>query len=219
MAYDDDGLEAIFENDEPGIEGWDREWSEAFPRYNSAYRRTGRTAVATPRPHRPTAGVRGGTVQTAGGGRAQVTLPAAVTPKDAFDTAIKELKIDIAKQAEAIRKIDQTLDTNTSMLDKKINGVVVDLKKTQSNSQFSTMLPLLLNKTPQLTSFSVADPDGTKKETKVASSTFASGDDLGLLLAMMAMSGGMGGGSSGSGDNSSMMLMMLLAMGGLGKKS
>jgi hypothetical protein len=212
MAYDDDGLEAIFENDDPGNESWDREWSEAFPRYNSAYRKTGRTAIATPRPHRPSAGVRGGTVQTAGGGRAQVTLPAAVTPKETFDNAIKELKADIAKQAEAIRKVDQTLDTNTSMLDKKVNTVVADLKKTQSNSSFSTMLPLLLSQPPKLTSFT---NEATNVETKVKSSTFASGDNLGLLLAVMAMSGGLGGSSNG-GDNSSMMLMMMLAFGGLG---
>jgi hypothetical protein len=209
MAYDDTELESIFENDDEGGEGWDREWSEAFPRYRSAYKKTGRTAINAPKPHRPTAGVRGGTVQTPGGGRAAVTLPTAVTPKDAFDTAIKELKADIARQAEAIRKVDQTLDTNTTMLDKKITLVTTDLKKSQQNSQFSSMLPLLLSRPPEIKSLTSKLPNGTTGTVEIEKTEYKAGDSSALLM-MMAMGGGFGG--SGSGDNSNM-LMMALAFG------
>src|SRR5688572_27482116 len=116
MAYDD---EVLLESDDEAFtsdEGWDKEMGEALPKYRRAYSKTGRTSIWQPRAARPVQGVKGGTVQTAGGGRAQVSLPAPVATKGAVDAAIKELKADIAKQSEALRRIDQTLDANTSTL-------------------------------------------------------------------------------------------------------
>jgi len=211
MAYDDSSLEALF--DDPRSEGWDREWSEAFPNYTR--RPMPHTPAGFPKPPTPVAGVRGGTITTSGGGRGQVTLPTAVAAKDAVDAAIKELKADIAKQAEAINRVDKTLDTNTAMLDKKINGVSSDLKKLQQNSQFSSMLPLLLTRPPDIDSFT----DSDKKTTTVTATKYKSGDNTGLLLAMMAMGGGLGGSGGLGGDGSSSALMLALAFGAFDKKN
>jgi hypothetical protein len=213
MPYDDELIESLLEDDEAFIqdEGWDREAAEALPRYRRAYPQSGRTFVGLPRPARPVPGIRGGVVRTPGGGRAQVTLPTAAATKDAVDAIVKELKADIAKNAAAIQKVDKTLDTNTSMLDKKITAVQSDLKKVQQQSQFSTMLPLLISQPPKLASITAqgASP------TVITDTKYQSGDSTGLLLAMMAMTGGLGGGAGG-GDTSTA-LILALALGGFGK--
>ncbi len=213
MNYDET-LESFLESDDEGFtdEGWDKESAEALPRYRRAYSKGGRTSVAQPRAARPVQGVKGGVVQTAGGGRAQVNLPAPVATKEAVDAAIKELKADIAKQAEALRKVDKTLDTNTSVLDKKITSVQGEVKKMAQSSQFSALLPLLISKPPEIDSIKAK---GQTTAVEIESTKYKSGDNSGLLLAMLAMSGGFGGGS-GSGDSSSA-LLLAVALGGFGK--
>lgn len=213
MPFDDSETLGLLEDDESFVqdEGWDRELGEALPRYRRAYAPTGRTSILSPRPARPLPGVRGGVIQTPGGGRAQVTLPAALAPKDAVDAVVRELKADIAKNAVAIQKVDKTLDTNTSVLDKKISAMQGDLKKMQQQSQFSAILPMLISKPPEIESFK-NKATGAVTDVEAGSTKYKSGDNMGLLLAMMTMSGGFGGGGSG-GDNSSA-LLLAVALGG-----
>lgn len=217
MPYDDEAIESLLEDDEAFVqdEGWDQEVGEALPRYRRAYPRTGRTFIGLPRPARPVPGIRGGVVRTPGGGRAQVTLPAAAATKEAVDAIVKELKTDIAKNAAAIQKVDKTLDTNTSVLDKKIAAAQGDLKKVQQQSQFSTMLPLLISRPPDIKSLT---PTGTATPVVYDKTEYKAGDSTGLLLAMMAMTGGLGGGTGGAGGDTNTALILALALGAFDKK-
>lgn len=91
------------------------------------------------------------------------------------------------------------------MLDKKIGAVQNDLKKSQQQSQFSTMLPLLISQPPKLESFTAQ----SGVTTTITDTKYKSGDSTGLLLAMMAMGGGLGGGSGGDMNNSLILAMAL----------
>ena len=202
--YDDEAVRSLFEDDD---EAWVRRDDEAlseatYPRY-----RRGRSLR---RPlNRRADGLRGGTVRTRAGD-AQIQFQKPVATKESVDALAKELR-------EAIKKIDQTLDKNTSMLDKKINAIETAAKKGQQQSSQGMLFPLLLNKPPQIEKLKLPSqvaagttlPGNLKAgdEIPIDTTTYKKDDNLLLLLALM-MSGGMGG----SGDSSSNMMPMMLAL-------
>jgi hypothetical protein len=200
-------------------EAWARgdEPSEAIPGpiYQRQYAGGGgiRTPIA---PARPVTGLAGGVVNTPAG-QAQVRFEKPLATKESVDELAKELKKELALQAEAIKKVDQTLDKNTAVLDKKIAAVNSATKKGLENAQQMSILPLLLSKPPQIASVQWSATEGANAfaasgTATVANTTYASDNNLMLPLVLM-MSGGFGGGSSG--DSSNMLLLALVLSGGL----
>jgi len=168
-------------------------------------------------PPRPISGLAGGTVNTPAG-QAQVRFDKPLATKESVDELAKELKKELASQAAAIKKIDQTVDKNTAILDKKVATVQSTVKKGLDNVQQMSILPMLLSKPPQITSLrwdaaQGANAFGASGTAAVASggTTYASDSNLGLMLILM-MSGGFGGGSGESSGDSSNMLLLALAL-------
>ncbi|MGB7292644.1 MAG: hypothetical protein WBD99_10770 [Thermodesulfobacteriota bacterium] len=210
---EDEGLLELIEGDD---EGWEKEaFGEARrpPRYKRKY--TGRAGPfgRRPRPLRPVKGLTGGAIRTPAG-TAQVRFAKPLATKESVDNLAKELRKEISLNAEAIKKVDKTVDTNTSTLDKKITAIDTTLKKGQQQSQQMSILPLLLTKPPQIESLTEAPPAGSPPGTlpttvTIQNTTYKKDDSFFLIFAMMAMSGGLGG---GMGDSSNMMMPLVLAM-------
>ncbi len=226
---DEELFESFLEEDE---ESWD-EPTEARYTYQRGAAPTG---VRMPQPYRPAPGASGARIQTPAGA-AQVQFPKPVATQEAVDTLARQLKGEIANLAASIKKVNQTLDKNTAIVDKKISAVSTNLKKSGEMNPMMMMLPLLLNKPPTLTKLTVealdpatgaifktgTAPDFTKPvDFKVDSQAVTKDDSTTtLLLIMMMMGGGMGGyGATGGGDSSNMMMMMMMVLllsGGFGK--
>ncbi|NUO07655.1 MAG: hypothetical protein HUU08_03090 [Candidatus Brocadia sp.] len=201
MPYlEEDDLE-VFEDDEALLEAEDdtEKWEETFGEARYPKYRRGR---ATRLSSRKVGGLKGGTISTPAG-RAGFKFEKPVATRESVDNLAKELRT-------AIKKVDETLDKNTSMLDKKVNAIDATLKKGQQQTQQMSMmsiLPLLLTKPPQLESITPAkDSSFTPEKPFAATATFKKEDSFFLIFALMAMTGGLGG---GTGDSSNMMNMML----------
>jgi hypothetical protein len=210
---DDEALMEVLESE--GVWGSDdngfAEARRGPGRYQSKYSGWKGTRIPQPRPARPVGGLAGGAINTPAG-KANFRFEKPVATKESVDNLAKELKKELQLNAEAIRKVDQTLDRNTSMLDKKIIALEATHKKAQSQGQMSMLLPLLLSKPPAVEKIKLgAVPTAgfvKDAEVPIAETTYKKDDSSFLLIAMMMMSGGMGGGSDGF---SSMMPLMFLS--------
>jgi hypothetical protein len=217
-AMFDTGDEEFFEGLYDDEEKWEEEWAtEAAPRY-----RRGAVSLPLParRPFRPVAGASGASIQTPAG-RAQVQFPKPVATQEAVNNLARELKAEIAALSAAIKKVNQTLDSNTAIVDKKVNTVMANWKKSQESNQMMAILPLLLTKPPTLTTLTLQAPAETGKtppdpvKYTVTTQEVKKDNTSLLLLPMMMMGGGMGGGGDSS-NMMSMMFMVLALSGGLG---
>lgn len=210
--WDDETLEML-ESEGEDWEEWDdeelpeslaeRRWRR-WPRYR---RRPRRRYYWRPRPYRPVRGARGAVIRTPAG-TARVRFPRPVATKESVDARLKELKKEISRNTVGIKKLDRTLDKNTSILDKKINTVKADLKKGMQQMQQMMLLPMLLAKPPELKSITIQKDgdDGTPTKYSVIAQKYKKSDTLTLLLPLLMMSGGFGAGA----DSSNMMVMALL---------
>lgn len=201
--FEEDDVE-LFEDDESLLvaeddtEKWEETFGEArYPRY-----RRGR---ATRLPQRRVGGLKGGSINTPAG-RAQFKFEKPVATRESVDNLAKELRA-------AIKKVDETLDKNTSMLDKKVNAIDATLKKGQQQTQQMSMmsiLPLLLTKPPQIEKIKLGEipKEGLVKDADVPiqTTTYKKDDSFFLIFALMAM---MPGGLGGTGDSSNMMPLVL----------
>lgn len=214
-GFDDEGISTLLESDdvttwEPAANG------EAIgPRYRRNTGRGGPTRVPRPTPARPVGGLGGATLNTPAG-RAQMRFEKPVATKESVDASIKELKQELAAVAATLKKVDETVDRNTAILDKKVVALETIVKKGQQGSQMGMLLPLLLSKPPELQSLRAKIGTSTEEQAVTVTDTqYKAGDNLGLLIAIMAMSGGLGGGGGGN-DSMNMLLPLLLVSGGLG---
>jgi hypothetical protein len=214
-GFDDESIAAILESDDNG--SWESFGSgEAVgPRYRRNVGRNGSAAVPRPQPARQVGGLGGASLNTPAG-RAQMKFEKPVATKESVDAAIRELKGELTAVAAAVKKVDETVDKNTAILDKKVAAIEAIQKRGQQSSQMGMLLPLLLNKPADLASLTLKPTTGTtpvEQTFTVSKTEYKEGDNMGLLIAMMAMSGGLGGGNGG--DSMSMLLPLLL-IGGLG---
>jgi hypothetical protein len=205
-AFDDEQLATLTES--YGDEGWEpaRSGEAIGPRYRRHYAGAAARPVPRPTPARPVGGAAGATIRGPGGASTQVRFEKPLATKESVDELAKELKRELAATAEAIKRVDQTLDKNTSILDKKVAALEAASKQGQQGAQMGMLLPLLLSKPPELdkVKFKTTPEGGT--ETTVESTTYKKDDNTGMLIALMAMTGGLGG---GGGDSSNMLLMAL----------
>jgi hypothetical protein len=162
-------------------------------------------------PFRPIGGVSGASIQTPAG-RAQVQFGKAVATQEAVNNLARELKGEIAGLVASVKKVNETLDKNTAMLDKKVNTVGSNFKKAQEQNQMMALLPLLLTKAPAIQKIKFKDTPTAGTDTDVESVTFKKDESSALLPLVLLM--GMGSGGV-SGDSMSMMMMALVLSGGL----
>lgn len=217
---DDEGLADLEAYDE-GFDDDDDDESLAERRRRrrrryGRYRRTRiRRTFRRPQRLRSVRSIRHGVVRTPAG-TARVRLPKAVATRSSVNARLKEIKTEIGRNTKSIKKVDATLDKNTSIVDKKVNAVSSALrrsnKKMKERLQMATLMPLLMQKDPQLESITL-QKDGTGDLTThtVTNPTYKSDSNNMLLMMMM---GGMGGG----GSSSNMMMMALVLSGGFGSK-
>lgn len=227
MAYLDDDLEGF--DDEGGslltesdTYSWQSNGSgeSVGPRYRPNYSRTGPTRVPRPAPAQPVGGLGGATLETPAG-RAQMQFAKPVATKESVDASVRDIKRDLLALAETVKKVDTTVDKNTAILDKKVLTLEAALRKSQQSAQMGLLLPLLLNKPADLASLKLTE---TGLATPATPRTFtvdetkykAADNNIGLLIAIMAMSGGGLGGGGGDGDSSNMLFLALALSGGLG---
>lgn len=202
--FEEDDVE-LFEDDESLLEAEDdtEKWEETFGEARYPRYRRGR---ATRLPQRRVGGLKGGSINTPAG-RAQFKFEKPVATRESVDNLAKELRA-------AIKKVDETLDKNTSMLDKKVNAIDATLKKGHQQTQQMSMmsiLPLLLTKPPQIEKIKLGEipKEGLVKDADVPiqTTTYKKDDSFFLIFALMAMMpGGLGG---GTGDSSNMMPLVL----------
>ena len=216
-GFDDESFATIFESDDSGTWGSGGSGEAVGPRYQRNTGRGGATAIPRPQPPRPVSGLGGASLNTPAG-RAQMKFEKPVATKESVDAAVRELKSELAAVAASVKKVDETVDKNTAILDKKVIALETIQKKGQQGSQMGMLLPLLLSKPPDIDTLTVKPSTGlsTTAETTftVTKTQYKAGDNLGLLIAVMAMSsGGLGG---GNGNDSMNMLLPLLLIGGLG---
>lgn len=218
----DDELIEIIESDDE-TEGWEKEaFGEARrqPKYKKKYTGRGGGLFGRRGPSgRPVKGLRGGTISTPAG-KAEVQFAKPLATKESVDNLAKELRKSISINSEAIKKVDKTIDTNTSTLDKKITAIDTTLKKGQQSSQMMSIMPLLLTKPPQIETITpvIPPPAGSPPGTQptvgpavtIQSTTYKKDDSFFLIFALMSMSGGLGGG--GSDSNSMMPLVLAMAL-------
>ena len=218
-GFDDESFATIFESDDSGTWGSGGSGEAVGPRYQRNTGRSGSTTVPRPLPPRPVSGLGGASLNTPAG-RAQMKFEKPVATKESVDAAVRELKTELAAVAASIKKVDDTVDKNTSILDKKVVALEVIQKKAQQNAQMGLLLPLLLSKPPDIDSLTIKPAAGlttagAEQTLTVTKTQYKAGDNLGLLIAVMAMSGG--GFGSSNGNDSMNMLLPLLLIGGLGK--
>lgn len=201
--FEEDDVE-LFEDDESLLEAEDdtEKWEETFGEARYPRYRRGR---ATRLPQRRVGGLKGGSINTPAG-RAQFKFEKPVATRESVDNLAKELRA-------AIKKVDETLDKNTSMLDKKVNAIDATLKKGHQQTQQMSMmsiLPLLLTKPPQIEKIKLGEipKEGLVKDADVPiqTTTYKKDDSFFLIFALMAM---MPGGLGGTGDSSNMMPLVL----------
>lgn len=204
MPYLEEDDVELFEDDESLLEAEDdtEKWEETFGEARYPRYRRGR---ATRLPQRRVGGLKGGSINTPAG-RAQFKFEKPVATRESVDNLAKELRA-------AIKKVDETLDKNTSMLDKKVNAIDATLKKGHQQTQQMSMmsiLPLLLTKPPQIEKIKLGEipKEGLVKDADVPiqTTTYKKDDSFFLIFALMAM---MPGGLGGTGDSSNMMPLVL----------
>ncbi len=225
---DGNGYESVLESDEEMFEALmpEGKWEEAdeegddtegifdnvaqaigsLPKY-----RSGPTRLPfRPQPFRPIGGITGANLQTPAG-RAQMQFRKPLATQEAVNTLARQLKGEIAGVAASVRKVNQALDKNTAMLDKKVNVASVNFKKTQDQNQMMTLLPMLMTPKLQQITLTPTDPVGQNLTAKcTVNSAQYSGTMLPLLLVMMM--GGMG--TSGGDSNMMTTMLLVLALGG-----
>jgi hypothetical protein len=198
-----------FDIDYEAAEGWvddgsDESVGEARPKIlHQRYRPNGRRVP--PPPSRQVTGLQGGAISTPAG-RAQFRFEKPVATKESVDGLARELRA-------AIARVDQAVEKNTSVLDKKIAAIDKNTVKGAEQNQLSMLLPLLLTTPPQIEKVKLGDPVpgyGPNIEIPVQTTTYKQQDNLLLLLLLF---GGLGG---GNGDSSSMLILALALSGGLG---
>ena len=230
MPYDYEGYddEAVMRLSESDGDYDDEAWTSAAAgeavtrdrRLSPRFTPNRRATPIQPRvaPPRPVGGLAGAQVRTPAGA-AQLKFERPVATKESVEEVTKELKREIATTAEAVKRLDQMLDKNTSVLDKKAAALEEMVRKAQraaqQQAQMSMLLPLLTSKTPIIEKMTFAATPAAGTEVAVTNATFKKDDNIGLIFMMMAMGGGMGGGD-GEGGMNSMMLAMLALGGGFG---
>jgi hypothetical protein len=161
------------------------------------------------RPFRPIGGVAGASLQTPAG-KAQVQFGKPMATQEAVNNLARELKSEISSLAASVKKVNETVDKNTAVLDKKINKIESGMNKSGQQTQMMGMLPLLSQaKIEKVT----MKPIGGTETTYEVSDTKYKSDMLPLLMVMM-MGGGFGGSGSDQ-DNMSMMMLAIALSGGL----
>jgi hypothetical protein len=215
-GFDDESFATLLESDDDPVT-WEPSTSgEAVgPRYRRNTGRSGPVRVPRPTAPRPVGGIGGATINTPAG-RAQMRFEKPVATKESVDASIRQLKLELAAVAATVKKVDETVDKNTAILDKKVIALESIVQKGQQGSQMGMLLPLLLSKPPEIESITQQKTGTTDTPEKftVTETKYKPGDNLGLLIAVMAMSGGLGGG--GSNDSMNMLIPLLLVSGGLG---
>lgn len=223
MAYENN-YEGIFESgDEEALEsmlGLESKWEEAGERWEESDEesrlpryRPGPVSLPIRRtPFRPIGGVAGANIQTPAG-RAQVQFGKPVATQEAVNNLARELKSEIASLAASVKKVNQTVDKNTTVLDKKVNTINVDFKKAQQNSQMMMLLPMLMSKTPEISEIQMKEKPDTEDTYNVEKTVYKAADNtMMMMLPFMMMPGG------GSMDSMSMMMFALMLSGGFDKK-
>ncbi len=226
---DDDDEEAFGDFD--SLEGYDDDDGESLAeRRRFRFRRRGypmfrrrrfRRRFRKPRRLRSVGAIRRAVIRTPAGS-ARIRLPKAVATRSSVNSRLKEIKQEIGRNTKAIKKVDTTLEKNTGIVDKKINAVSSDLrksnKKMREQLQQATLMPLLLQKTPKIDTATLQNVDangnvvpGTDQHVKVTNHKFPK-DSSSLLPLIFLMGGTDGGGSS------NMLMMALILSGGLGNK-
>lgn len=230
---DDDGLSEALSEVDTDLDSWEEAFGEARrpPTYRPRYspNRRGGQLSTRPRPMpRPVAGLSNMGLDTPAG-KMQIRLPEPVATEGSVNNLAQGLRNEVSRVGEAVNTVDRRLDRDIGTLDKKITAVDANLKKGLQQAQQMTLLSLLLTRSPQIEKIKVADvpvrvtqdeshnvvdakiTSGT--EMAIQTTTFKKEDNLTLLIALMAMSGGMG---NGTGYSANMMLMLLALSGGLG---
>jgi len=118
----------------------------------------------------------------------------------------------IKAESDAVKALSarvNTLDTDVA----KTRKVVGSTRKEAANSRMMSILPLLLQKPPELTitRTSPTDANSPVKDVAIKSSS----DNLLPLILLMGM-GGTGGDNGKGSDDNSMLMMALVLSGGLG---
>ncbi len=235
---DDDDGEALglggeeeYEEPEDSLEAWEEPEAESLaerrrryrlrrrfpvyrrPRYRARYKR--------PRRYRGVRGIRRGIVRTPAG-TARVQLPKSVPTRASVDNRFKEVKRETARAIKAVARVDRALEKNTSIVDKKVNAVSADLrrstKRLEQRIQQATLLPLLLQSPPQIATVELPPdkdqpqpPAGQPRTVKVNKTNYRSSTSN--ILPLLLLSGGLGG---DSGSSSNMLVLALALSGGLG---
>lgn len=199
-GYDDERWEES--NYDESVESDELEERRGWPKY----RRQRGSVVRPVRPARPVGAAAGAMIRTPAG-EARVRFPKALSTQESVDARVKELKADIAHSAAAIKKVESTLDKNTSVLDKKINTVGSDLKKSMQQMQMMSFLPMIMK--PELKSITFETlPKVAGQPVNVTKTEHT--DGMMMMLPLMMMTGGFGG----SGTDSTSMMIMVLALSG-----
>lgn len=220
-----------FDEPEDFLEEWDepeeeslaerrrrRRYRRRFPVYRQ---RRYRRRYPRPRRYRRVRGIRRGIVRTPAGA-ARVQLPKSVPTRASVDNRFKEVKRETARAIKAVARVDRALEKNTSIVDKKVNAVSADLrrstKRLEKRIQQATLLPLLLQSPPQIETVELPpdaqqppSPAGQPRTVNVNKTNYK--PSTSNILPLLLLSGGLGG---GSGSSSSMLVLALALSGGLG---
>lgn len=207
-AFEEDFDDEDFDDDESFAERRRRR-RRRFPKFRR--RRARFRTRARPR-FRRARGKRAAKVRTRSGRMTTVRLGRSfATARDvnAFKVETKKAIMNARKETkDNFTKLDVRLNKFTKTLDKKINVLDVDLRKTrgrvakvENTSRMSTMLPLLMGN-PEVKSIRFAEAPTAANKPFEASVEYK--DDNSMLLPLVLMSG-----SGGSGDNTALLALAL----------
>jgi hypothetical protein len=139
-----------------------------------------------------------------------VTRNAQETAKIAGE--VNRVDVKHIKATQEQNKVMSTIGTQISRMGKRVNQLNKELKDSRQQSMMLMLLPMMMDKEPELETISLKSDLDPKTETSysVTRSAYKDEDDNNMmLLLVMMMSGGFGGSSGGSND---MMLPMMLMM-------
>ncbi len=209
---DDDEEEFLFEEDDD----WEEEWDDDDESEDIAERRRRRGIWPRFRRRRKSwkrpggyKGVRGSrsvTARTPSGRTTQLNFNKRFALKTAVDKQNKVFARDIKRNHTNVRKVSKDLSKNTATLDKKVNSLKSQAKKTQQQMQMSMMLPMLMKSDPQIETITLDDT--AKTVINVDKVDYKKADTMQSMLPFLLMSGGLGGGDSSNN------LMLILALSG-----
>jgi len=130
--------------------------------------------------------------------------------KKAITNARKETKDNFTKLDRRLNKFTKTLDSKINTIDSDLRKTRVRVKKIESTSRMSTMLPMLMGN-PQIESFTLGvgakDAGGVLQNT-VPITSVKYKDDNNMMLPLLLMSGS--GGIGGGGDNSALLAFAMM---------